>query len=477
MAGAAKLYVLTLYFQDALGGTPLQAGLLFVPMTFASVVASPVAGRLTARLGYLSLIPGLPPFNTGVEAGVYPVLGPRGARRLSALYCGSLIASGAHSLAAVPPPPSRQASCTSQPAVNLMFPLKGSYQVRVNAYGTRVPTVAHGPTATCMMFDPLRNCPHESVFGGSQAEGVGCGRSRDASRGGSADLRDLLALDQALAKETKGDGAGRGQESARPTVRQRSDARGVAARSSSFQPRPHAGGALRGLRGGSRGKGVDGHHEPWDLFSSGGVAAQKKSPLAKERDEQLRGLWRWLASRFDAGRLVFVDESGFHTSMTRLRARAPKGERAYGKVPRNRGKNQTLIASLTLQGGMGASMSVEGATDSEVFEAYVERFLAPTLTEGQVVVLDKLGAHRTERVRELVEARGADLLFLPSYSPDLNPIEIRQPQCAFRHKLSYHWPRRAARATGAGREAPSRPYIRRRGGSAMSSRGAVPPRP
>ena len=120
---------------------------------------------------------------------------------------------------------------------------------------------------------------------------------------------------------------------------------------------------------------------------------------------------------------MFVDESGFHTSMTRLRARAPKGERAYGKLPRNRGKNQTLIASLTLQGGMGASMSVEGATDSEVFEAYVERFLAPTLTEGQVVVLDKLGAHRTERVRELVEARGADLLFLPSYSPDLNPIE------------------------------------------------------
>src|ERR687898_637639 len=81
--------------------------------------------------------------------------------------------------------------------------------------------------------------------------------------------------------------------------------------------------------------------------------------------------------------------------------------------------------------------------------------------------LDGLGAHRPQRIRELIEARGADLVFLPSYSPDLNPIEIRQPQCAFRHKLSYHWPRRAARATGAGREARSRPYIRRRGGSAM----------
>ncbi len=120
---------------------------------------------------------------------------------------------------------------------------------------------------------------------------------------------------------------------------------------------------------------------------------------------------------------MFIDESGFHTSMTRLRARAPRGERAYGKVPRNRGKNTTLIASISFEGAMGASMTIEGATDALAFEAYVEHFLAPTLTEGQVVVLDGLGAHRTDRVRELVEARGADLLFLPSYSPDLNPIE------------------------------------------------------
>jgi transposase len=153
------------------------------------------------------------------------------------------------------------------------------------------------------------------------------------------------------------------------------------------------------------------------------MAAQKKSQLASERDEQKRGLWRWLASRFDARRLVFVDESGFNTSMTRLRARAPRGKRAYGKVPRNRGKNTTLIAAITLEGGMGESMSLEGATDSEAFEAYVEHFLAPSLSEGQVVVLDGLGAHRTEKVRELIEGQGADLVFLPSYSPDLNPIE------------------------------------------------------
>lgn len=120
---------------------------------------------------------------------------------------------------------------------------------------------------------------------------------------------------------------------------------------------------------------------------------------------------------------MFVDESGFHTSMTRLRARAPKGKRAYGKVPRNRGKNTTLIASITLEGGMGESMSIEGATDSEAFEAYVEHFLTPSLCEGQVVVLDRLGAHRTDRVKQLIEGRGADLVFLPSYSPEMNPIE------------------------------------------------------
>jgi transposase len=156
------------------------------------------------------------------------------------------------------------------------------------------------------------------------------------------------------------------------------------------------------------------------------MAAQKKSQVASERDEEARDLWRWLASRFDARRLVFVDESGFNTSMTRLRARAPKGKRAYGKVPRNRGKNTALIAAITLEGAegaMGESMTVEGATDALVFEAYVEHFLAPTLEKGQVVVLDGLGAHRTEKVRELVEGRGADLVFLPSYSPELSPIE------------------------------------------------------
>ncbi len=108
-----------------------------------------------------------------------------------------------------------------------------------------------------------------------------------------------------------------------------------------------------------------------------------------------------------------MDESGMHTSMTRLRARAPRGKRAYGKVPRNRGKNTTLIASITLEGAMGEVMTIEGATDALAFEAYVEHFLAPTLKEGEVVVLDKLGAQRTQKVTELIEARGADYCSCP----------------------------------------------------------------
>jgi transposase len=96
--------------------------------------------------------------------------------------------------------------------------------------------------------------------------------------------------------------------------------------------------------------------------------------------------------------------------------------RAYGKVSKNRGKNLALIASISLY-GIGESMCLEGATDAEAFEVYVEHFLASSLREGQVVVMDNLGAHRPKRIRDLIEARGAELVSVPSYSPDLNPIE------------------------------------------------------
>ncbi|MDQ5810866.1 MAG: IS630 family transposase [Actinomycetota bacterium] len=126
--------------------------------------------------------------------------------------------------------------------------------------------------------------------------------------------------------------------------------------------------------------------------------------------------------RINPGCLVFVDEMGTHTSLAPLYAYAPIGERAFFEIPRNRGKNTTLLTSLH-GGGMGPSMAVEGATTARVFETYVKRLLAPALRPGQVVVMDNLGAHRPKRVRELIEARGCELIYLPPYSPDLNPIE------------------------------------------------------
>jgi transposase len=129
-----------------------------------------------------------------------------------------------------------------------------------------------------------------------------------------------------------------------------------------------------------------------------------------------------VAAAVEPERLVFVDECGTHTSLGPIYGYAPRGERLRLRVPRKRGKNTTLLASMTIE-GMGPSLAVEGATTARVFEAYVEKVLAPSLKEGQIAVMDNLGAHRPKRVRELIEQRGAELLYLPSYSPDYNPIE------------------------------------------------------
>ena len=146
-----------------------------------------------------------------------------------------------------------------------------------------------------------------------------------------------------------------------------------------------------------------------------------------ERDEWLRAAWRVaLASKIDPKRLVFVDEMGTNTSLWVLRAWSRRGQRAYCLVPRNRGPNTTLLSSMTTE-GMGPSLAVEGTTTGAVFEAYVERVLCPVLCPGQIVVMDNLSAHKEgragERVRELIERRGCEVLYLPPYSPDLNPIE------------------------------------------------------
>ena len=109
--------------------------------------------------------------------------------------------------------------------------------------------------------------------------------------------------------------------------------------------------------------------------------------------------------------------------MTRTHARCPRGHRAVDTVPRNRGKNLTLLCALTLAGPT-APLVVEGGVNGDVFVTYVREVLVPVLRPGQVVVLDNLGAHLRPKVRELVEATGALLVYLPPYSPDLNPIEL-----------------------------------------------------
>ncbi len=150
---------------------------------------------------------------------------------------------------------------------------------------------------------------------------------------------------------------------------------------------------------------------------------KKRSLGAGERDEFLRAAWRLMvAGEVDAERLVFVDEMGANVSLSPLYAWSRKGERAFGSAPRNWGKNVTLLASITRR-GLGPCLAVEGATTREVFEAYLERVLAPTLRPGQMVVMDNLSAHKGGRVKEIIEGRGCELAYLPPYSPDLNPIE------------------------------------------------------
>jgi transposase len=143
---------------------------------------------------------------------------------------------------------------------------------------------------------------------------------------------------------------------------------------------------------------------------------------ATERDEEARAAFRERLRSIDPERLVFVDESSTNVALTPRHARAPKGKRAIAKAPRNWGKNVTLISSISLE-GMGASMSIEGSSDTDSFGLYMREVLAPSLKSGQIVLMDNLSVHTSGWVRELIEQRGCQLWLLPSYSPDMNPIE------------------------------------------------------
>ncbi len=129
-----------------------------------------------------------------------------------------------------------------------------------------------------------------------------------------------------------------------------------------------------------------------------------------------------VAEGLDADWLVFVDEMGVNTSLAPLYAWSRRGERALASVPRNWGANVTLLASMSAE-GMGSCLAVEGSTTGEVFKTYLKRALVPSLRPGQVVVMDNLSSHKGSWVRELIEGRGCELMYLPPYSPDLNPIE------------------------------------------------------
>jgi transposase len=156
------------------------------------------------------------------------------------------------------------------------------------------------------------------------------------------------------------------------------------------------------------------------------VDAQKKSLVAAEQARPdiaaARESWNALKPTLDVRHLVFIDETWTKTNMTRIRGRAPRGKRLVNAIPHGRWKTSTFVAGLR-HDRVVAPLMLDGAINGDVFRAYVEQFLAPTLAPGDIVIADNLSSHKVAGVREAIQAREASLWFLPDYSPDLNPIE------------------------------------------------------
>jgi transposase len=144
--------------------------------------------------------------------------------------------------------------------------------------------------------------------------------------------------------------------------------------------------------------------------------------VAAERDETARAAWRDTMRAHDAAQFVFVDESSANTTLTPRYGRAPRNQRVAGSAPRNYRHNTTLVAALTPD-GLRAPMLLEGAMNSDAFAAYLGHVLIPQLRPGQFVILDNLSVHKRTDLRQQIEAAGSQLIFLPAYSPDFNPIE------------------------------------------------------
>jgi transposase len=154
-----------------------------------------------------------------------------------------------------------------------------------------------------------------------------------------------------------------------------------------------------------------------------GTATQKKSLVASERDETARATWRTTHAALDPATCVLLDETSTHPAMTRRSARAPRGERGQSSAPRNHGPNVTLLATLTPH-GIDAPDVQEGAVNRDVLTADIEQVLVPTLRPGQTVLMDNLNVHKGQQSRRAIEAVGCHVVFLPTSSPDFNPIEL-----------------------------------------------------
>ncbi len=156
-------------------------------------------------------------------------------------------------------------------------------------------------------------------------------------------------------------------------------------------------------------------------------SASKKTAHAAEQDRadvaEARAVWRLWQGIFDPAKLVFLDETGTSTKMARTRGRCRRGERLVATVPHGHWKTTTFVAGLR-ESGIVAPLVIDAPMNGIIFKAYVEQMLAPTLDPGDVVIMDNLPAHKVTGVRQAIEAAGAALLYLPPYSPDLNPIEL-----------------------------------------------------
>lgn len=150
--------------------------------------------------------------------------------------------------------------------------------------------------------------------------------------------------------------------------------------------------------------------------------AQKKTLVAREQNEQARAAWRDDVATLDPADFVFLDETSTPLTLTPIRARAARGTRAVDRQPRGRWQQVTLVATLTPT-GMGPSLLLEGAADRLAFDAFVDQLLAPALRPGQIVILDNLSVHKSARAAARLAEVGCALRFLPTYSPDFNPIE------------------------------------------------------